>query len=74
MKIKLFISIILALLIGNATAQSQAVLLKNVTVIDGSGKSAQNNMNVLLEHGKIKSISTQSSSPMRRLLIYRERP
>jgi imidazolonepropionase-like amidohydrolase len=43
-----------------ANGQSpQRVLLKNVTVIDGSGKAALEGMNVLVEGGKIKSVAKE---------------
>jgi imidazolonepropionase-like amidohydrolase len=57
----LFITLIVAI----SQTQSQLhemVLLKNVTVIDGSGKPAQENVKVLLRDGKIASISHQHNS------------
>ena len=51
---------LVAVFIFYANGQSpQSVLLENVTVIDGSGKSAQEGMNVLVEDGKIKSITKE---------------
>lgn len=41
------------------TAQTQPVLLKNVTVIDGTGKPPQKKMFVLIDHGKIADISSK---------------
>src|SRR5688572_22470658 len=44
-------------------AQShEPILLKNVTVVDGSGNPAQENMNVLIRDGKISSLSKQSAA------------
>ena len=37
----------------------QSVFLKNVRVIDGSGNSPQENVNVLLDGEKVKSIGKQ---------------
>ncbi len=39
--------------------QAQPVLLKHVTVIDGTGKPPQQNMFVLIDHGKIVDMSTK---------------
>ena len=39
----------------------ETILLKNVTVIDGSGNPSQKNVNVLIKNGKIESISKQTS-------------
>lgn len=58
MSTKLFITILLFGTLSKANSQSaETVLLKNVAVIDGSGKPTQHNMNVLLKGGKIESIS-----------------
>ena len=54
--------IFLALAWFNLHSQSETILLKNATVIDGSGKPSQKNMNVLLKEGKIVSISKQNSA------------
>lgn len=45
--------------------QPEPVMLKNVTVIDGSGRPPVKNMDVLLKEGKIVSISGNSKSNAR---------
>lgn len=63
MNIKLFIIILLVGILSKANGQSsETILLKNVAVIDGSGKPTQHNMNVLLKEGKIESISKELDS------------
>lgn len=57
------ISLLLLLISSYATSQSpQPVLLKNVRVIDGSGKAPLENMDLLVEGDKIKSIGKQAGS------------
>ena len=55
----LFFTIVLATLNDVLAQSSGPVMLKNVNVIDGSGRPAQENMNVSLKEGKIVSISKQ---------------
>ena len=58
MKKNLLIFAILVAALNNLQGQSpEAIMLKNVTLIDGSGRPAQKNINVLLKEGKIVSIS-----------------
>jgi hypothetical protein len=57
MKKNLLIFAILVAALSNLQGQSpKAILLTNVTVIDGSGRPAQKNVNVLIEEGKIVSL------------------
>ncbi|WP_276372634.1 amidohydrolase family protein [Chryseolinea sp. H1M3-3] len=64
MKTVLLFIVVLLMIGGSIQGQSpEVVLLKNVTVIDGSGKPAQRNMSVLIRDGKIGSISKQNNFP-----------
>ncbi len=64
MKTVLLFAIVLLSMFGSIQGQSpEIVLLKNVMVIDGSGKPGQRNMSVLIRNGKISSISKQSNVP-----------
>jgi imidazolonepropionase-like amidohydrolase len=66
MKRTLLIFTIVIAALNNLQGQSAGpVMLKNVTVIDGSGRPAQKSMNVLLKEGKIVSISKSSESNAR---------
>jgi imidazolonepropionase-like amidohydrolase len=57
-----FLLILISLACMKVQGQSsESILLKNVTVIDGSGKPSQKGMNVLLKDGRIVSISRENS-------------
>src|SRR5690606_34452239 len=58
-----FLSILLFVLVSTiAGAQtSRLTLLKNVNVVDGTGQSTQKNVNVLIEDGVVKQISSNIS-------------
>lgn len=48
--------------------QTEPVWLRNVTVIDGTGKAPQSNMHVIMKGGKIISISKQQGSSSFRII------
>ena len=69
MKKNLLIFAILVAALNNLQGQSpEAIMLKNVTLIDGSGRPAQKNMNVLLKEGKIVSISKDAAKSNARVI------
>ena len=69
MKKNLLIFAILVAALNNLQGQSpEAIMLKNVTLIDGSGRPAQKDMNVLLKEGKIVSISKDAAKSNTRVI------
>ena len=65
MQTKYCLSFFLLVLLANySLAQPSSVIcLKNVRVIDGSGSIPQENMNVVIEGEKIRSVGRESESP-----------
>ncbi len=59
MKLHLLVTFVFMIVaFGKSSGQSaEAILLKNVSLIDGTGKPAQHNVNILLREGKISSIA-----------------
>jgi imidazolonepropionase-like amidohydrolase len=69
MKKNLLILAILFVALNNIQAQSpKAIMLKNVTLLDGSGRPAQKNINMLIKEGKIVSISKEPAKPDARVI------
>jgi imidazolonepropionase-like amidohydrolase len=62
MKNLLVIILFLISLRSGYSQSGETVLLKNVSVIDGTGSAAQKNVSVLIKAGKIASISKQSDA------------
>lgn len=61
MKSSCIIIVFLVFILGNGYSQStETILLKNVSLIDGSGEPAQQHVNIVVKNGKIFSISKQS--------------
>jgi imidazolonepropionase-like amidohydrolase len=62
MKKSLLFFVILIVALNSIQAQStEAIMLENVTLIDGSGRPAQKNTNMLIKEGKIVSISKDAA-------------
>ena len=69
MKKNLLILAILFAALNNVQGQaSEAIMLKNVTLVDGSGRPAQKNINMLIKEGKIVSISKDAAKSDARVI------
>lgn len=69
MKKNMLIFAIMVVALNNLQGQApEPVMLRNVTVIDGSGRPAQKNMNVLLKEGKIISMSKDAAKSNTRVI------
>ena len=69
MKESLLFFVILIVGLNSIQAQStEAIILENVTLIDGSGRPAQKNIKVLMKEGKIVSISKDAAKSNARVI------
>ena len=69
MKKSLLIFVVLIVALSNVQGQSpEAIMLKNVTLVDGSGGPAQKNINMLIKEGKIVSISKDAAKSDARVI------
>ena len=70
MKLHLLVTFVFMIVaVAKSSGQSaEVILLKNVSLIDGTGKPAQHNVNILLKDGKISSISKQAGSSNAKLI------
>jgi imidazolonepropionase-like amidohydrolase len=69
MKKSLLIFVVLIVAIGSIQGQSpEAIMLKNVILLDGSGRPAQKGVNMLIKEGKIISISKDAARPDARVI------
>lgn len=57
MKVHLIVILLMSLCITGHSQTGQTLLIKNVSVISGTGRPVQQNVNVLIKDGKISSIS-----------------
>src|SRR5688572_15143656 len=69
MKKSLLIFVVLIVVLSNVQGQSpEPIMLKNVTLLDGSGRPAQKNINMLIKEGKIVSISKDAAKSDARVI------
>ncbi|MDP4128926.1 MAG: amidohydrolase family protein [Bacteroidota bacterium] len=61
-KLWLFISLIIGMAVQTVSGQANTILLKHVTLIDGTGSPAKKNMNILLEGDHIVSITKRNQA------------